>query len=364
MTYTIDYLKEHNLIIFEAISGSKAYGTNTPQSDTDIRGIFIQPLDDIYKYGFIDQVNDETNDTTYYELKRFLQLLYKNNPNIIELLNIPYDKVLIESELFKYIRENRSLFISKLCKDTFVGYAKSQISKAKGYNKKINWERDKVIRKSIIDFCYVLQDGKTIKFHKWMETQTNFISQNQFGLSKINNARDIYGMYNVSNEETYYLGHSGIYKSEFSNDVQLTSFSKEAPFVGFLVFNKDAYSQHCKDYKEYQEWVNKRNPHRYNVNKKHGKNYDSKNMMHLFRLLYTAKDIVIKNDIIVKRPDEELKFLMKIRNGDYEYDYLINEADKLIKEVTTLFDNSNLPDKPSIDFIRDLEVSIRNEFYM
>jgi predicted nucleotidyltransferase len=34
--YTIEYLKKNNLIIFEAIGGSIAYGTNTPTSDIDI----------------------------------------------------------------------------------------------------------------------------------------------------------------------------------------------------------------------------------------------------------------------------------------------------------------------------------------
>ena len=34
-------LKEQGLILFEAISGSRAYGTSLPTSDTDIRGVFI-----------------------------------------------------------------------------------------------------------------------------------------------------------------------------------------------------------------------------------------------------------------------------------------------------------------------------------
>jgi len=44
----IQDLKDQNLIILECISGSKAYGLDTPQSDTDIRGVFILPQEDIY----------------------------------------------------------------------------------------------------------------------------------------------------------------------------------------------------------------------------------------------------------------------------------------------------------------------------
>nr|WP_284452530.1 nucleotidyltransferase domain-containing protein [Parachlamydia acanthamoebae] len=36
-------LKESNCIIFECISGSKAYGLSTETSDEDIRGVFILP---------------------------------------------------------------------------------------------------------------------------------------------------------------------------------------------------------------------------------------------------------------------------------------------------------------------------------
>ncbi|MEM8892659.1 MAG: nucleotidyltransferase domain-containing protein, partial [Bacteroidota bacterium] len=39
----IDQLKERDLILLECISGSKAYGLDTPTSDTDIKGVFYLP---------------------------------------------------------------------------------------------------------------------------------------------------------------------------------------------------------------------------------------------------------------------------------------------------------------------------------
>src|SRR3712207_8234089 len=38
---TIDWVKENNLLVFETITGSKAYGLDTPTSDTDIRGVYV-----------------------------------------------------------------------------------------------------------------------------------------------------------------------------------------------------------------------------------------------------------------------------------------------------------------------------------
>lgn len=65
---TIDFLKKNNLILFECISGSRAYGLATKNSDTDIRGVFYLPKNMFYGLEYIPQVSNETNDIVYYEL--------------------------------------------------------------------------------------------------------------------------------------------------------------------------------------------------------------------------------------------------------------------------------------------------------
>lgn len=63
------------LILFKAIVGSKAYGLDLPTSDTDIRGIYLQPNEYRLGFGYNEQINDKTNDIVYYELNRFVSLL-------------------------------------------------------------------------------------------------------------------------------------------------------------------------------------------------------------------------------------------------------------------------------------------------
>jgi predicted nucleotidyltransferase len=46
--WTIQDLKDKNLLLFECISGSKAYGLDLPSSDTDIKGVFILPQTAFY----------------------------------------------------------------------------------------------------------------------------------------------------------------------------------------------------------------------------------------------------------------------------------------------------------------------------
>ena len=81
-------------LLLKCISGSQAYGPALPHSDTDIKGVFIQPKKEYYGLTYIDQINNETNDIMYYEIKKFIELLLKNNPNIIELSSTPDDCVL------------------------------------------------------------------------------------------------------------------------------------------------------------------------------------------------------------------------------------------------------------------------------
>ena len=369
-TYTIEELRKKDLIIFEAIMGSKAFGTSLPTSDTDIRGVFMQPIDDILEYGYVEQVSDKTNDIVFYELKRFISLAISNNPSILELLFAPEDCILEISEIWKILRFHCHSFLSKKCRHTFAGYAINQIKKAKGYNKKINWEESKMIRKDVLDFCYILEDEKTISLNDWYKKMytSNYkynsnrtIWQSKFGLAKVNHAHNIYAMYDLN---PYDLKMSkGIVSTKvlIPNDVQLTSIPKGQKVVAHLIFNKDAYSTHCKRFKEYQIWLKERNEDRFKMNKEHGKNYDSKNMSHTFRLLNVALEIAETGHLKVRRSDAEIEILMKIRRGEYEYDDLLKESEELISKLDKAYDKSNLPEKVNEKFVNQLLLVLRKE---
>ena len=101
---TIDFLKENNLIRLETISGSKAFGLATEKSDTDIRGVFYLPKEMFYGLEYIPQVSNETNDEVYYEIGRFVELLLKNNPNILEILAAPEDCILYKPPLMNQLK--------------------------------------------------------------------------------------------------------------------------------------------------------------------------------------------------------------------------------------------------------------------
>lgn len=342
------------LILISAISGSRAYGLATESSDTDIKGVFVQSKKDFYGLHTIEQFSNETNDIVFYELKRFFELLSKNNPNIIELLASPKECIQTKHHLFDLIQPEKVL--SKLCKQTFVLYAESQLKKAKGLNKKIVNPIEKE-RKSILDFCFVIIGAKTIPLKKWLDNKQ--FNQVDCGLSSLSHMKDIFAVFH--NSQTKEERFTGIVSSKASNDVQLSSIPKDIAPIAIMSFNKDGYSTYCKKYKEYWDWVEKRNDKRYQNTITNEKNYDTKNMMHVFRLLLMAEDIAKRAEVIVHRPERD--FLLGIKNGNFSYNYLLNKAKDKIIEVKTLFDNSSLPEVPDNDYLNSLLFEVRGEFY-
>ena len=348
---TIQDLKDNNLLLFECISGSKAYGLDTATSDTDLKGVFVMPKDRYYGLHWVDQVNSERNDEVYYELRKFMALLAKNNPNIMEMVATPKDCIRFQHPLFEKIRPE--YFVSKLCKNTFAGYAMTQIKKAKGLNKKIVNPVEKV-RKSVLDFCYVPHGQGAIPVTKFLDK--NGLKQAYCGLTRIPHMHEVYGLY-YSEEGIY----KGIIQSEKANEVALSSIPKGVQPMAIMSFNSAGYSKYCKDYKEYWNWVENRNNARYQNTIAHGKNYDAKNMMHTFRLLDMAAEIGKTGIIQVRRPNRE--YLLQIKRGAFSYDELVKQAEEKLSDIEKIFSQSQLPDEPDIEFVDGLLAQLREAFY-
>jgi hypothetical protein len=363
----IEDLKEKGLIVFEGIVGSQAYGISTPESDVDIKGVFIQPLEDILGFGYVEQVNDDKNDTTYYEIRRFLQLLQTNNPNILELLNLPEDCILHKDPIFDEVLSQKEKFISKKCRFSFGGYAVEQIKKARGMNKKIVNPMEPE-RKGVLDFCYVPFEQGSIPVKEYLKMMD--WNQEACGLSSIPHMRFTYSVYYNKAQDLkskgvdvpvnfYYRGI--VTNKETSNDVCLSDIPKGVMPDFVMQFNSDGYSTYCRTYKEYWDWVAKRNPKRFADNMLHGGGYDGKNLAHCHRLLDMAIEIGEGKGINVRRENREQ--LLSIRRGEYDYDMLISEADEKIKKMDEVFLNSSLPNDVDFAEVDSLLVRMRQMWY-
>jgi hypothetical protein len=340
-----------DIILLRAISGSKAYGLDTPQSDTDIRGVFAVSVRKLYSLAYAEQWNEENNNIVMYEVRKFTELCLKNNPTMLELLATPEDCILEYHPAFR--RFTPDIFLSKLCRETFAGYAHSQVRKARGLNKKIVNPMGEQ-RKTVIDFCYILQGHGSVALSSYLSEKG--WKQEQCGLVNISHARDLYALYYSPD-----IRFSGIIRGEDSNDVALSSVPEEFAVSAYLSFNKDGYSRYCKDWKEYQQWIELRNEERYRGTIEHGKNYDAKNMMHVFRLLDMALEIAIEGKIIVRRSNR--RELLAIRAGTYGYESLLSRAEEKLVQIYEAFEQSPLPDAPDAQHIENLLIETRESVY-
>ena len=132
-------------VILKIRTGSRLYGLSTEHSDEDFVGIFLN--DPSKMYGIFDEPQlfsdgtiskDENNkntkeavDCTYYELRKFCKLAVKATPNILEVLYADEENIVECTSVGRELLSLRHLFLSKLVRKTFGGYAVQELKKAK-----------------------------------------------------------------------------------------------------------------------------------------------------------------------------------------------------------------------------------------
>ena len=401
---TIEELRNSGLIAYEYKRGSHMYHLNTETSDEDFGGVFFCPKKMLLglRGRYEEQVSDSKSDVVFYEFGRWLELLLKSNPTVLEGLFAPEDCIVGEVHpAVREILDNRELFLSKECFKTFYGYAVSQISKARGLNKKI--VNPVTERKDILDFCYTFNDQGSLPIKKFLAE--NGLDQKYCGLVNIPNMSDgdssIYGVYydfaayfkfeNIDWARDWYNGNSPYKKffpsvteqlsiqgriedKEFfhyggivhpdeiekSNTVRLSSVPKGEKPVCFMAYNKNGYMKHCRDYKDYKEWEKNRNPVRYESNLGH--NYDAKNVMHCMRLVRMAKELAQgKGFNVVRTWDRD--YLLDIRNPKFEYEDVMAQLEKEKFEMEEAIKSCTLPERVDFDKVNDLLYDVRLKYY-
>lgn len=122
-------------LICEIIAGSRLYGLETPESDNDIRGVFLNTsINLILGLDKIETIiKKESEDILYFELKHFLSRLRKTNTQMIELLFADEENFTIINPEFLKIKENRlKLIDSETLFKSLMGYIESERRLATG----------------------------------------------------------------------------------------------------------------------------------------------------------------------------------------------------------------------------------------
>lgn len=416
--YNIDYIIKNNMLGYKYLRGSWSHGIGVEgKSDYDYGGVFFAPKEMILglRSNYVEQVSDEKNDETYYEFGRWIELLLKSNPTALESLFIDKKFVIGDAHpAIQHIIDNKEKFLCKEAFNPLIGYSIAQIRRATGYNKKCNIPED-FQRRDILDFCYTFKNQGSQPIKEFLSE--NNLDQKYCGLVNIPNMRDTYGMYydfaayfkfeiydkdkefwkeNFNEEnfqnwcfdmrfrtlysdkfmnydyciETYnrivnheFFAYAGIVNPDEltkSNEVRLSSIPKGEKPICFMHYNKDAYTCHCKDYKEWDEWKKNRNQIRFSDNK--GYNFDAKNMCETVRLIHTGIELARDGVFNVERTWDR-DFLLNIKNHNVSYEEISKYIKGKKEEFDELITKSNLPDTIDYNEINNLLIESRKKLY-
>ena len=303
-------------IILEVKSGSYAYGTNTPESDEDYRGIMIHEVS-----SYLGCVSNKEqyefkspHDRTIYDIQKYMRLAADINPSILETLFTRDEDIVSCTKTGELLRENRDMFLSKACKQSYSGYARHQIHKVKTHRGwLLNPPKKKPERSD-----YGLPDHKRLIPKDWIEA----------------------------------LASSDYSPGEANEDAILFSTSEE---LIAAAKKEKAYKDAMKHWDSYIHWKEERNPKRAALEARYG--YDTKHMHHCTRLLLQGNEILEGKGLIVYRQDRE--YLKSIRAGKYTYEEMIEETERLSKRMEELYDACDyLPEISNINEINELCIKL------
>ena len=128
-------------VILRGYRGSIAHNTyeeSVTHDDKDVMGIFVPPEDVVFglnRMETIERMVDEklsqkrtvTWDIVYYSLPKYLNLILKQNPNVLCMLWLAEKHYLKKGSLGEKLVKNRDKMISKQCYYSFTGYAHGQL---------------------------------------------------------------------------------------------------------------------------------------------------------------------------------------------------------------------------------------------
>jgi predicted nucleotidyltransferase len=148
-------------VIYRCVVGSRAFGLEGEDSDTDYRGIYL-PRADLHwsLYGVPEQIDREETQEQYWELQRFLVLALKANPNVLECLYTPLVEKI--TPLGEELLQMRSSFLSRLVFQTYNGYVASQFKKMQADLRnqgEVKWKHVMHLIRLLISGISVLRHG-------------------------------------------------------------------------------------------------------------------------------------------------------------------------------------------------------------
>jgi predicted nucleotidyltransferase len=364
-----DWIKSNT--IFYGVLGSRAYGLHNENSDYDYRGVCIAPKE--YNFGLLnfEQQDSKDPDNTVFDIKKFFKLALECNPNIIEYLFLEDENVITTSDRWERIVEQRNIFMSKRAKHRYLGYAFSQLKRVKSHK---HWLLHPIESKPT-RAEFGLPDSTSLS--KELIGSIDMVIKDTLkdNLEVIlSDAADNIAKINIRNYVEFDLRE--LLDEAFADFVYPTTFNKLINKLDVMValgenhFTEEIMAIYTKEkmhdsamnnWKQYQNWLNTRNPARAELEAKFG--FDTKHVGHVFRLLIQGEQILKEGTLNVRLKPDDKEFVLAIKNGKYNYDEVLLMAEQKMEGFEELYKTSKLPHSPDFNKANALLVETIEGFY-
>ena len=290
--------------------GSHLYGTDTPESDLDYKGIYLPTREQIllgripksYSYhppkGEGEKNAAGDMDVEIYSLHYFLKLALEGQTVALDMLHAPDAWPVYENPIWFDLRRNRSKFYTKNMQ-AFIGYARQQAAK------------------------YGIKGSRLDAF----KTVIDRLQPTQYGIVTANRLQDIWNAL-PEGEHIHKLDPNPHDKSN-SRIYQVCGkkFMESIPIPQVIQCLRRAYDE-------------------YGARAKLARNnegIDWKAVSHALRAAYQTDDILVRGDIVY--PLAVREFLKRVKSGQESWEYVQWLLEYTMKEIEDLATVSDLPAK-------------------
>lgn len=309
-------------ILVKSHFGSKLYGTNTPSSDTDYKGVYLPSFEDVVlgrvkkaitknSNNSSDKNSSEDIDEQYFSLQYFLELCSKGDMVAIDLLHAPKEFYVQEhSPIWSSVQLMRHNFITKNLAG-YIGYIGKQVNKYGAKGSRV---------KSIEDTLSILKsvDNPVQKFGVVWD--------------KVKAVEGVKEVSTEKGEKTYeYLCIAG------------KMFDRDAPIVRVIEPIQ-------------KEWDN---VGQRALDARNNKNVDWKAVSHAMRACYQVEELLTHGEITFPLPNA--KFIRDIKLGKYDYTEISEKLDEKNNTVFELLDKADIPEKVDRKLIDEFILNIYRE---
>ncbi|AGO48944.1 hypothetical protein N356_gp052 [Cellulophaga phage phi14:2] len=308
---------EFGTIVYEAICGNHLYGIQLGSESTKNKGVYVATEENITK----DKVSNIIliNNTMYYEISFFMDLLIKNDVDAIEMLSVDDNFILLSHPTFKeYCSDRLNLFFN---------HNKFHTEVLKLVNDSIkDIKRVEVLEKpDHLDYLRVSTDigniNKSITFSQFLskEILKNKVSIGNYYSKTINSLHSDYRMlfYNdekgVDNQQKL-LDHNSNFISYATSIVR--------PSKGVLIFDRLNYNRDLTTYLS---------------SSKHSIVYNENKLARSTKLLDSLIDFYDKSTYRLYFPVKgDKRYLLSIRAKQPKYDAILFDINQKIEIVNEL----------------------------